>query len=89
MLNRRLIELNVDYTENNMVDYKQKRIRTGKTEKDRKSGAKERAAANMAARREFDQQTRNSPVPFPVHACNGKKNRHRWTGKCDITVVRG
>jgi len=63
------------------------KVRKGKTAKDRASGAKERSMSNRAARVEFDQQTSNSPVPFPKHACNGKKNRSRYTSKEGHTVV--
>ena len=64
------------------------KVRTGKTERDRASGAPQRRADNRRAREAFMQQTKSSPEKFPTAACNGKKNRHRWTGKNGNTIVR-
>ena len=65
------------------------RPRIGKTTKDRASGASQRNHENKLARMEFDQQTSQHPVSFPVHACNGQKNRSRFTGKGNKTIIRG
>ena len=62
------------------------RPRIGKTAKDRASGASQRNHENKLARVEFDQQTRSHPVAFPKHACNGKKNRSKYTGSGNRVV---
>jgi len=58
--------------------------RVGKTEKDRRSGAFMRNENNKAARRDWKRGE-----PWPFHTCNGKRNRHRWTGKGKKTVILG
>jgi hypothetical protein len=63
-------------------------IRAGKTAKDRKSGATERRFMNRAARVEWEQDVRATNATFPKHDCNGKKNRSRWTGKGNKTIIK-
>ena len=70
----------------NSVHKPHPRPRWGKTEKDRSSGAKERRDHNLALRVEWEHDPKSTR--FPKVACNGKKNRHRWTGKGGNTVVK-
>ena len=62
------------------------RIRVGKTVKDHKTGAWSNRFANRAARVSWQQDTNRNAV-FPRQACNGKANRHRWTGKKGVVIV--
>lgn len=61
------------------------RPRTGKTAKDRASGATARRLTNRAMRVEWEHDPKR--VSFPKSACNGKKNLSRYTGACNITVT--
>lgn len=58
------------------------RRRFGKTAKDKKSGAKARALKNRAMRVQWEHDPRSmrnpGGEPFPVTACNGKRNKHRY-----------
>ena len=66
-------------------------MRVGKTAKDRASGAYARSVDNQKARAAWSQQDRLAggklEEPFPRLTCNGKKNRTRWTGKGNTTVI--
>ena len=67
-----------------VIDYDAKRIRTGKTKKDRESGATARNETNKALRVEWQQTAEKSRFNrnFPVATCNGKRNRfHAVTKK--------
>ena len=58
--------------------YKQKRIRSGKTQKDRNDGAFKRNADNKTLRDDWLQKNRGkngNPTPFPTHTCNGHRTR--------------
>lgn len=61
-------------------------MRKGKTQRDLKSGAKGRNASNKEARNAYCQDTKVSNTNFPWHACNGKKNRYRVTGKHGVSI---
>jgi len=61
-------------------------VRTGKTLKDRKSGATQRRLDNRQARVDWQQDFTATSKTFPRHACNGKKNRFRYTGKGNTVV---
>lgn len=58
--------------------YKQKRIRTGKTHKDRVEGAFKRNEDNKQLRANWNKENagaRGNPTPFPTHTCNGHATR--------------
>jgi hypothetical protein len=54
--------------------YKQKRIRSGKTARDRADGAFKRNADNKAIRAAW-QKDSNKNAAFPAHTCNGQATR--------------
>ncbi len=60
--------------------------RSGKTQRDLRSGAKGRNAANKAARNAYCQDSKVANTAFPFYACNGRKNRYRVTGKDGETL---
>jgi len=60
------------------------RPRQGKTAKDRASGASARSSSNKSARVTWQHDAKTA---FPTTSCNGKKNRHRYTGKGNTTVI--
>lgn len=64
------------------------KMRIGKTRKDHESGAHARRIANRQARAAWNnsRDSAGKMDPFPVSACNGKRNRHRVTGKKGETV---
>lgn len=67
-----------------------KRVRHGKTRRDSANGYQARRAGNRDARNAYcaaskEQRDLNNSK-FPFHACNGKKNRYRVTGKNKQTV---
>jgi hypothetical protein len=71
-------------------------IRNGKTRKDHRSGSHSRRLDNRQKRGDYDRElasckkTRSiMSESFPTMACNGKKNRHRYTGKGNQTVIIG
>ncbi len=53
------------------------KTRIGKTEKDRKSGARARNADNKALRAAWDNDNHATAASFPAFTCNGKKNPYR------------
>lgn len=55
--------------------YEQKRIRTGKTAKDRASGATARNYSNKRERAEWGNNSSSTNSTFPRHTCNGRRNR--------------
>ncbi len=61
------------------------RPRKGKTAKDRASGASARNEGNKSARVAWQHDNKAS---FPIVSCNGKKNKHRFTGKGNTTVIK-
>jgi hypothetical protein len=63
-----------------MNNFKQ---RIGKTAKDKKTGSHARRIENNEQRAEWSRlsNTEQDRTRFPVHTCNGKKNRTRITGK--------
>lgn len=64
--------------------------RVGKTARDRQSGYFARRMANRDARNEYIRkcvsEVNLSNLAFPYHACNGQRNRSRWTGKNNKAV---
>ena len=65
-------------------------IRIGKTEKDRKNGAFARNTLNKRTRADYQLEVMLNPRgthTFPHRTCNGKKNRHRFTGKNNTTII--
>lgn len=64
------------------------KIRWGKTEKDHQSGAWGNRFENRRQREAWQKDNRATNASFPKTACNGKKNRHRWTGKGNTTIVK-
>lgn len=64
-----------------------KDYKTGKTAKDRESGAKERNASNKRVRAGYQNENTRHGKVFPKTTCNGKKNRHRWMNKGGNYVV--
>ncbi len=67
-----------------------KRVRIGKTARERESGVHENRFANRDLRVSWQHEASGkAKVAFPATACNGKKNRHRWTGKGGKTVLAG
>jgi hypothetical protein len=54
--------------------YKEKRIRTGKTARDRANGAFKRNADNKQQREAWQKDT-NKAAKFPAHTCNGQATR--------------
>jgi len=59
------------------------RCRIGKTQKDRATGAQNRAYANRQARADWQ----NNGGTFPYANCNGKRNRTVFTGKGNQRIV--
>jgi len=55
--------------------YEERRIRAGKTAKDRKSGATARNYSNKRERAQWCQDSNATDGSFPRHTCNGKRNR--------------
>ena len=60
-------------------------MRPGKTAKDHKSGAWGNRFVNRDLRTAWMQDAKTA---FPIGTCNGKKNRRRWTGKGNLTIVK-
>jgi hypothetical protein len=60
-----------------IIDYSARRVRKGKTAKDRANGAQAKALQNRLARQEYldDYRGKGSAGKFPLHTCNGRKNR--------------
>ncbi len=50
-------------------------VRTGKTLRDRASGASARNGVNKALRAEWRNDKDATNLNFPRHTCNGKRNR--------------
>ena len=59
-----------------MINYDQRRIRTGKTKKDRESGATARNIMNKRLRADWYDDNKSTAGSFPRQTCNGKKNRY-------------
>ena len=59
-----------------MTDYDQKRIRTGKTQKDREGNLFERNTQNKLKRAAWDQASNSTNANFPRETCNGRRNRY-------------
>ena len=55
--------------------YEQRRVRHGKTDRDRKSGAIARNYSNKRERAEWSRSSTATVGNFPKHTCNGKRNR--------------
>lgn len=53
----------------------EKRIRTGKTLRDHKSGAHARNTSNKLAREACQKEDPKLKTPFPAHTCNGKRTQ--------------
>jgi len=63
-------------------------MRLGKTARDKARGVWDNRFKNRQLRVEWQNQTRGKVMtPFPKLACNGKRNRHRFTGKGGKTVI--
>lgn len=60
--------------------------RINKTRRDRDGGYAARRAANRDARNAYCQKQSAKNSEFPTYACNGKKNRYRYTGKNGETI---
>ena len=58
-----------------MDQYEEKRIRKGKTLKDRQSGATARRYDNQRARTDWIQDSNATNSSFPRETCNGRRNR--------------
>ncbi len=52
-----------------------RRVRHGKTKRDRESGATARRFTNRAERLAWQSSKNPTLADFPFHVCNGKKNR--------------
>lgn len=66
-----------------------KRIRHGKTRKDREVGASNKNAQNRDSRASWQNNRRadgSNSTSFPYASCNGKSNRFQVTGKAGSTV---
>lgn len=64
------------------------KIRLGKTAKEHRNGSHGRRFTNREARNVWCNDPNRSQANFPYTACNGKRNRSRWTGKGNTTVIR-
>lgn len=62
-------------------------VRRGKTRRDHGSGSHARHLANKDTRSFYYKESAGKRGPFPWHTCNGKRNRHRWTGKDKQTII--
>lgn len=56
--------------------YAAKRVRVGKTARDRASGAWGNRFTNRAARVSWQKERDSTNATFPRDSCNGKKNRY-------------
>jgi len=63
--------------------------RKGKTAKDKKTGAWSNRFDNRKMRDNWGNDSKSTNNTFPREACNGKKNRYRYTGKEGKTVFTG
>jgi hypothetical protein len=66
-----------------------KRVRTGKTRRDRENGAANKNAQNRDSRASWQNGRDTSggnKTSFPYASCNGKRNRFQVTGKDGSTV---
>lgn len=66
-----------------------KRVRTGKTRRDRENGAANKNAQNRDSRASWQNNRRadgSNSTSFPYASCNGKRNRFQVTGKGESTV---
>lgn len=59
------------------------RPRVGKTKKDKANNAQHTAYANREARASWQ----NNGGDFPYAHCNGKRNRHLYTGRGNTQIV--
>ena len=55
--------------------FRDRRVRHGKTQKDRASGATARRISNRQERQSWADSRNPTVATFPYHTCNGKKNR--------------
>lgn len=55
--------------------------KTGKTDRDRKSGAFARNVSNKATRAAWESDTKATNDKFPANSCNGSKNRQNGNGR--------
>lgn len=66
-----------------------KRVRTGKTRRDRENGAANKNAQNRDSRASWQNNRRadgSNSTTFPYASCNGTRNRFQVTGKAGATV---
>ena len=65
--------------ENNMIIHgkitQSKIFRTGKTKRDRSSGAHSRCIQNKIERASWQNDAKSTLHTFPWHTCNGKRNK--------------
>jgi hypothetical protein len=69
--------------------YELKRIRTGKTRRERIAGAAHKNAQNRDSRASWQNDRKadgSNSTSFPVASCNGRRNRYQVTGKDGATV---
>lgn len=64
------------------------KIRLGKTGKEHRNGAHGRRIAHRQARAEWSNNPARTQANFPYKVCNGQRNRTRWTGKGNQTIIR-
>jgi len=67
--------------------YKARRIRKGKTNRDRLNGAKAKNLQNRESRAMWQNDSKRTAQNFPYASCNGKRNRYQVTGKGNQTVI--
>lgn len=81
--------LTVEQAKALVSQYNAKRIRTGKTRRDRENGAANKNAQNRDSRASWQNSRRadgSNSTTFPYASCNGTRNRFQVTGKGGATV---
>ena len=71
------------FTIGSTVDVRHPRPRVGKTKKDKARNAANTAYQNREARASWQ----NNGGPFPYANCNGKRNRHLFTGRGNTQII--
>lgn len=81
--------LTTDQVKALLAQYASRRIRKGKSSKDRANGARSKNAQNKDSRASWQNNRRadgSNSTTFPRASCNGKANRYQVTGKDGQTV---
>lgn len=76
--------LTTDQVKALLAKYNTKRIRVGKTRRDRENQATNKNAQNRDSRASWQNNRRadgSNPTTFPWASCNGQRNRYQYTGK--------